>query len=151
MTRRNRQDLGLPPANDVQAIEQLYARQAYAIDEGDAAGWAACFTGDGSFHSPTYERDFVGTDDLVGFATRFWKSQFEEGMTTRHWIGNLVLQMESADLVVCTCYALIVSTRSGELPKILRSCVFHDQLRRDGGRWLVGSRRVRVDGSGVKT
>src|SRR5262245_54214763 len=62
-------------------IEQLYATYNHAIDSGDAEGWAATFTPDGSFNK------FVGHDALVGFIQQ-WKEKMNGG-NRRHLNTNL--------------------------------------------------------------
>ncbi len=62
-----RADLG---AVAIVEIHQLYGRQSHLIDEGHASEWAATFTADGEFHSPSYPAPVVGVEALTQFATR---------------------------------------------------------------------------------
>jgi hypothetical protein len=66
---------------DYMEIEQLYAQYNHAIDSGDAEGWAATFTPDGTFNR------FVGHDALVGFIGT-WREKLN-GANRRHWNTNL--------------------------------------------------------------
>jgi hypothetical protein len=61
-------------------IQQLYATYNNAIDTGDAEGWAATFTPDGTFNT------FTGKDALIGFV-KGWKER--GGNNRRHWNANL--------------------------------------------------------------
>jgi SnoaL-like domain len=65
-------------------IQQLYATYNNAIDTGDAEGWAATFTPDGTFNT------FKGKDALVGFVQQ-WKDKMG-GLNRRHWNANLSIQ-----------------------------------------------------------
>lgn len=60
-------------------IQQLYARYTHAIDGGDAEGYAALFTPDGSFNNN------VGRDALIAFIKN------RNGANTRHMNVNLVI------------------------------------------------------------
>jgi uncharacterized protein (TIGR02246 family) len=133
-------------AQEQLAIQQLYARQSHAIDSGDAHGWAACFTSDGAFRSPTYGDAVVGTDALTAFAEAFARAAAEAGVVRRHWTTALALEAEIEDVVAARCYVMVLATAVGERPVIERTVVFHDRLvRRDGG-WLIERRQVSVDG-----
>lgn len=69
---------------DVADIQQLYARYNFAIDTGDAAGWADTFTADGVFN-----KSFTGRDALMGFI-KLWREKLS-GANRRHWNSNLNL------------------------------------------------------------
>jgi uncharacterized protein (TIGR02246 family) len=71
---------------DMLAIQQLYARYNHAIDSGEAAGWAACFTADGTFTSGA-SGSYAGTEQLAAFA-----QGFASRMKARHWTNNLLLE-----------------------------------------------------------
>ena len=136
----------VPAVEDQLAIGQLYARQSHAIDSGDSAGWAACFTADGTFESPTYDAPVTGTEALEAFAAAFASAAAEAGLVRRHWTTSLVLEADAEDRVAAACYALVLATAEGEAPRIERSVVFHDRLVRRDGRWLMERREVEVDG-----
>jgi uncharacterized protein (TIGR02246 family) len=133
-------------AQEQLAIQQLYARQSHAIDSGDALGWAACFTSDGAFRSPTYGDAIVGTVALTAFAEAFARAAAEAGVVRRHWTTALVLDADTEDVVAARCYAMVLTTAVGEQPLIERTVVFHDRLVRRGGCWLIERRQVSVDG-----
>lgn len=75
---------GPPPLrpDDMIEIEQLYAKYAWAIDAGDAEGYASTFTPDGVFNTN------VGHDALAKFATTFHAGM---GSHVRHWNSSLVI------------------------------------------------------------
>lgn len=134
------------PVEDQLAIAQLYAQQSHAIDSGDGLAWAACFTEDGTFRSPTYDGPVSGTEDLAAFAERFAAAAADEGVTRRHWTTSLVLDPAGEDAATGRCYAFVLATAAGDRPQIERSVVFHDRLVRRGGRWQIERREVQVDG-----
>jgi uncharacterized protein (TIGR02246 family) len=134
-------------SRDLAAIQQLYARQAHAIDGGDARGWAATFTPDGVFRSPTYPQPSAGAEELTAFAAAFARSASEAGVVRRHWTTNLVVEPDGTHQATARLYALVLATPRGEAPRIERSVLFRDRLVRRGERWLLAERTVEVDGA----
>lgn len=53
-------------------VGQLYGRQSFAIDEGDASAWASTFAPDGLFVSPSYPDPVSGREALETFARRIY-------------------------------------------------------------------------------
>ena len=74
-----RENPGTLTTQDYVEIQQLYARYVHAIDSGDAEGYAALFTPDGSFNNN------VGRDALVAFI----RNRTASGM--RHINTSLVI------------------------------------------------------------
>jgi DNA-binding GntR family transcriptional regulator len=121
---------------DQLAIQQLYARYNHAIDSGDATGWAACFTADGTFSSAT--GNFAGTQQLTEFA-----SGFASRLKARHWTNNLVIDADGEG-AKGTCYLMLLLLAEGKA-NILTTGIYTDQLVRDGGAWKFASRSVAGD------
>jgi uncharacterized protein (TIGR02246 family) len=137
---------------DVVALQVLraHARQSRLIDSGDATGWAATFTPDGEFHSPSYPAPAVGTDALVAFATAYAEAAIETGVVSRHVVTNVdVLPGSDDDHVVAHAYLQIVATPTGGESRLVRLTTLTDQLVRRDGRWLVAHRQVRRDDAGL--
>jgi hypothetical protein len=122
---------------DTLAIQQLYARYNHAIDSGDAAGWAACFTGDGTFASAT--GNFAGTEQLTTFA-----QGFASRLKARHWTNNLVVESDG-DGAKGTCYLMLLRLGEGTPATILTTGIYTDRLVRDSGGWRFASRSVAGD------
>ncbi|WBL36928.1 nuclear transport factor 2 family protein [Tepidiforma flava] len=122
--------------DDQLAIQQLYARYNHAIDAGDGAAWAACFTPDGTFSSAT--GTFTGRDQLQGFGTAF-----ATRMKARHWTNNLVLEGDG-DAATGSCYLMLLRLTPGEQPpaSILVTAIYRDELRRTADGWKFASRTV---------
>lgn len=133
---------------DTVALQVLraYARQSRLIDGGDAAGWAATFTADGEFHSPSYPEPAAGTRALHAFAQAFADNGLAAGVVSRHVVTNVdVLPGEDDDHLVAHAYLQIVATPDGGDSRLVRLTTVTDQLVREGGRWLVAHRQVRRD------
>ncbi|MFF4771427.1 nuclear transport factor 2 family protein [Microtetraspora fusca] len=126
-------------------IHQLYGEQSHLIDNGRAREWAATFSADGEFHSPTYPDPVVGTARLTTFAERFFEEARSSGVTTRHVITNLFVHSADDRSAIVHAYLQIVSTPVGGEPRLVRMTTITDDLVRQDGRWLIRRRVVRRD------
>lgn len=136
---------GLPDPATVAAVHQLYGFQSHYIDNGRAADWAATFTGDGEFHSPSYPEPVAGRAALTEFARRFHETARMAGEVHRHVVTNIAIrQLDDATLEV-VAYLQIVATPRGGRSLLLRMTAVEDRLRRDAGGWAVAHRRVARD------
>lgn len=123
------------PVDDLLNIQQLYARYNHAIDSGNGAGWASCFTADGTFASAT--GNFAGTEQLTSFG-----DAFAQRMKARHWTNNLVLEADGEG-VKGSCYLMLLRLGDGEKPTgILTTAIYQDHLVKQGGEWKFRSRTV---------
>ncbi|GGF49194.1 hypothetical protein GCM10011519_23970 [Marmoricola endophyticus] len=131
----------------VPELERLYARQSRSIDSGDAAGWAATFTGDGEFHSPSYAEARTGTAALVAFAQEYYERGLETGTTSRHVVTNVDVEPgRDADHLVAHAYLQIVATPRGGESRLVRLTTLTDDLvRGPDGHWRFAVRRVTRD------
>ncbi|MGW4526531.1 nuclear transport factor 2 family protein [Amycolatopsis sp. NPDC004378] len=122
---------------DVVAVHQLYGAQSHAIDSGRAAGWAATFTADGEFRSPTYPEPAVGTAELTAFAERFPSS----GEKLRHVVSTVhVRPGDTPDTLRADAYLQIVASTH-----LVRLTVLEDDLVRTADGWRVRRRTVHRD------
>lgn len=128
------------------AIDELYARQSHAVDEGDGERWAATFTEDGVFESPTYRLTVRGPIELADFARRSTLQARQAGRQFRHIVTAILLTPVDADTVSSRAYLMIIATDSAGTT-IDRSLVLHDVFRRTEAGWRCASRTVRRDGS----
>ncbi|GAA4064112.1 nuclear transport factor 2 family protein [Actinomadura miaoliensis] len=126
-------------------IQRLYGAQSHLIDEGRAAEWAATFTADGEFRSPSYPEPAAGARELTAFAERFHASARAAGLVTRHVLTNLWVESADDHRARVRAYLQIVSTPAGGPSRLERMTVVTDDLVRAGGRWLVRRRTVHRD------
>ena len=123
-------------------IDDLYSRYCWAINEGDADGWAECFTPDGLF-VPAYgpvQGEYRGKAELTAFAADPRRNQL-----TRHWTSNIRPYREG-DVIRSACYCLLIDY-AGDLPRLLTHVVYHDVLTIWKGSWRFVERRPRIDRS----
>ena len=126
-------------------LHQLYAQQSHLIDEGDAEGWAATFTPDGEFHSPSYPAPAVGADELTAFARNFHAGGVAAGEVYRHVITNLCVVGDAGDALDVRAYLQIVATVRGGDSRLVRFTTVTDRVVREGGQWRIARRVVRRD------
>ena len=117
-------------AQDYTEIDQLYARYNFAIDSGDAEGWADTFTSDGIFGGNT-----EGRAALVEFAKNFHKGQ---NGAARHWNTNLVVT-PTAKGADGACYLMLWNT-SDRPATITVSAIYRDKLVKTANGWRFKSR-----------
>jgi hypothetical protein len=120
-------------------VLQLLGEQSFAIDDGDASGWARTFTEDGTFSSPTYGEPIRGRADLTAFAARH-----DSTVAGRHVVtGTHLVRTDSAgDDCDARSTLLIVAPASDGDARILRITTIDDHLVRVDGRLLVQRRQV---------
>ncbi|WFR73183.1 nuclear transport factor 2 family protein [Prescottella defluvii] len=125
-------------------IHQLYGRQSHLIDEGAAAEWAATFTADGEFHSPSYPEPVVGAAALTDFARGFFANASVAGEVHRHVLTNIAVEARGDELEV-HAYLQIIATRIGGESRLVRFTTVTDRVVREGGQWRIARRAVRRD------
>jgi hypothetical protein len=133
-------------AIDYEEIRQLLARYNFAIDFGDADGWAACFAGDGVFECTGVSEDspfggrHEGTEALRAYAVRHFG--VAKGRA-RHWNWNVAIEGDG-EAAAMQCYLLALSVRD---PGAIMgsSGIYRDRLAKVDGHWLFTHRHVSVD------
>jgi uncharacterized protein (TIGR02246 family) len=140
----------------------LYARQSFAIDSGDADGWAATFTTDGEFVSPSYVAPVAGREALRQFAVAYADAGRDSDTVSRHVMTNVDVVESSGDTAVVRAYLQIVATPRGQASTLVRMTTVTDELRRTSGDvvrdlvgaldvaggWRIARRTVRRDDAG---
>ncbi|MDT9592936.1 nuclear transport factor 2 family protein [Nocardioides zeae] len=127
-------------------IHRAYARQSHLIDGGDAVGWAATFTADGIFDSPSYARPVTGTAALTAFAEEYAAAGRAERVVSRHVVSDVdVVSIDDAGTVTARAYLQIVATAPGEPSRLQRLTVLADRWTREGDAWRLQRREVRRD------
>ena len=113
-------------------IQQLYARYNHAIDGGDADGYAALFTPDGSFNANR------GHDALVAFIRN------RNGANLRHWNTNLVIT-PTADGARGSVYLMFLDV-SARPAKVGNAGKYEDTLVKTAQGWRFKTRVNRLEG-----
>lgn len=127
-------------------VLRYYARQMQALDEGKLEDYADSFTEDAVFlHTPGREpaRTRPGIlSDLYTVRDRL----AADPQQRRHMFTMVDLETLPDASIRSTCYALVLTTRPGGGPEMVRSCVVRDVLVRRDGRLRNQERLVDHDG-----
>lgn len=126
------QSKGSLTPQDYVEIQQLYARYNFTIDAGDAEGYAALYTPDGTFNA------FAGHDGLISFM------KGRNGANQRHWNTNLMITPtpEGADGAV---YLMLINVGVNP-PVIATAAKYSDQLVKTAQGWRFKKRQTSRDG-----
>jgi hypothetical protein len=121
-------------AQDFVDIQQLYTKYNWALDSGDAEGYASTFTPDGVFNNN------VGHDAIVKFANTFHGGM---GMHVKHWNTNLMIT-PSAEGATGQVYLVLVDF--GTKPaSIATSANYSDELVKTPQGWRFKKRATKGD------
>lgn len=135
----------LPTPATLAEVHQLYGFQSRYIDNGLATEWAATFTADGEFHSPSYPEPAAGTAALTEFAAAFHEGARAANEVRRHVVTNITVRQEDSSTLAVGAYLQIIATTPGAHARLVRMTTIEDRLEQVGGRWLVARRRVTRD------
>jgi hypothetical protein len=119
------------PAEDRDAIRDLYARYCIYVDTGAVDEWAATFTDDGEFN--TGQDTLVGQEALKSFAAAL------PAGVLHHMTMNEAIQVDGD---AATCQASVFVTTKGTVVTTGRSL---DELRRVDGSWRIARRIYTAD------
>ncbi|MGQ0777772.1 MAG: nuclear transport factor 2 family protein [Pseudonocardiales bacterium] len=127
-------------------VQQFYARQMQALDSKKLEAYADTFTEDAEFgHTPGREPARTRNGiirDLYAAHERF----AEDPQQRRHLFTMVNLDPQEDGSILSTVYALVITTRPGGNPELVRSCVVHDVLVREDDGLRNRSRMVEHDG-----
>jgi uncharacterized protein (TIGR02246 family) len=116
-------------ADDVVAIQQLYARFCNTLDDGDGDEFADCFTADASFGG--VGTPIRGTEALRKFAVDL------VGKNIRHVATGIYVTGDGDDAVG---QAYLVAYRGTRPAKLLATGRYRDRVRRVDGTWRFTER-----------
>ncbi len=122
-------------AEDRMEIHELYARYAWALGTGDAAGFAACFTSDAVICHDVFEEEdrWVGTDNIRAMAELFCKGPNFPGR--QHHVSQIVIEGNN-QLAHSKAFSYVTQC-IGEQPFPLRALGYYtDVVVKQEGRWL---------------
>lgn len=128
-------------------INQLLVRYCQALDFGDSAGVADCFSSDGLFEidvpnaTSALQSRYVGRAALLRFATDAFAGL--QGHA-RHWTSPPVIDVDGRS---ATSVQYLTVIRAGRSPHgaILLTGVYRDSLLKLDGEWLIAHRRFSAD------
>lgn len=120
------------------AIQQLYARYAFAIDLHDVNAWLQTWTEDGEYVGFDGRRAAKGHEALRSMAEGAMAAPDERGF---HWNSNLVI--EPADYGASgKCYLMHVVVNDGAAAEVRLALYYRDELVAHDGDWLFRRRHT---------
>ncbi|MEU0585790.1 nuclear transport factor 2 family protein [Streptomyces sp. NPDC006132] len=131
-------------STDSTDIQQFYARHMQLLDGGEAGTWAATFTPDATFASPSMTEPVRGRDGIAAGARAAAEGRAAAGEVHRHWV-TMTTARSTGDGIETVSYVQILATPRGGAPRVHLSCVMRDRLVRQDGELLVAERRITRD------
>jgi len=128
------------------AVQQFYARQMGALDDGAVDAWADTFTADALFEDAGVTESLRGREAIRDSVRARVAGIQAEHRTFRHWFGMIDVRPGADGSVRTRLYALAMSTPTGGTLTVHGNVVCADHLVPAGGGWLVRRRSVRADG-----
>jgi FAD/FMN-containing dehydrogenase len=132
------------PAEVYSSVDQFYARQMQALDDGDVGGWAQTFTADGVFASNGLPDPVVGREQLTKLASDTVARLNGQRAIRRHFVFNVIVETAADGLLRTTCYVPVFDTVNG-VTSLTTSTVMRDELVSSGDDLLVRHRTVTRD------
>ncbi|EIV93550.1 nuclear transport factor 2 family protein [Frankia sp. QA3] len=127
-------------------VLQYYARQMQALDGGKLEVYADSFTADAVFgHTPGREPTRTRTA-ILSDLYELRKRLDADPQQRRHMFTMVDMEPQQDGKLRCTAYALVLTTRPGADPGMVRSCVVHDVLVREDGQLRNQERLIDYDG-----
>jgi len=126
------------------AIEELYSRYNRASDSGDVAELADKYTEDGVF---------IGAGGVRVEGRAAFRAYMQERVAARarsgirfqqHWITNLILEGD-AQAATGFCYVVVIDEKVEGGTGVRNLGYYHDQLRKEGEKWLFERREYRPE------
>ncbi|AJC61437.1 nuclear transport factor 2 family protein [Streptomyces sp. 769] len=131
------------PLSSCRAIENLIARYAELVDDGDFAGLgvllaAATFTGSGEAVSGRDAIEKMFRDTLIVYA--------DGTPRTQHVISNVAIEVdEQAGTAVSRSYVTVLQALPDLPLQPIAGGRYHDRFARGAGRWRFVERQVRIN------
>ncbi|WP_242904538.1 nuclear transport factor 2 family protein [Actinomadura terrae] len=125
-------------------IDQFYAMQMQALDDGDIAAWVDTFTDDGVFVSNGLPDPVEGRDGLRTLGSQAVARLDEQGAIRRHFVFNVIVETAPDGTLWTTCYVPVFDTIDG-VTNLTTSTVMRDELVGSGEKLLVRYRTVTRD------
>lgn len=130
-------------SNNLSSILQFYGEHFARIDEGDIRGWAADFSDDATFVSPSVE--VTTAEAIFNAASEAHEKRTRQGVKNRHYQASVHVEDSGNGSTKVKSYVLVVILDGFSTQPKLLSTVVCDELVHEE-RWTVKSRKVTFDG-----
>ncbi|QNP74677.1 nuclear transport factor 2 family protein [Streptomyces roseirectus] len=125
-------------------VDQFYAMQMQALDDGDIDTWVDTFTDDGVFVSNGLPDPVEGRSALTELGSAAVARLDEKGAIRRHFVFNVIIDPLADGVLRTTCYVPVFDTVDG-VTTLTTSTVMRDELITSEGGLRVRHRTVTRD------
>lgn len=132
------------------SVDQFYAIQMQALDDGDIATWVETFTKDGVFVSNGLTEPVEGREGLSTLGGEAVARLNDKGAIRRHFVFNVIVEPAADGILRTTCYVPVFDTIDG-VTNLTTSTVMRDELVTSDDGLLVKHRTVTRDDLAVKS
>ena len=139
---------GAVSAQAYAAIQNLYARYNWCSDQGDANGYAACFTEDGELSLPGVGLHVRGRENLREFKRQDKARRGDR--IRRHWNSGLWLEAVDGETMRGDAISTAMTERRGEAPVLNDIGAYDDTIVRRDGEWRFAKRVIAMDHSAFR-
>ncbi|GAB91295.1 nuclear transport factor 2 family protein [Gordonia rhizosphera] len=133
--------------DDRAEIVQLVGDYGYHHDERDFGRLGELFTDDALYTMVIAGGDTIGPrqgrDAIVAQISEFKSRQSD---IRRHVITNITVTIVNSDAANVRSYVSVLAT-TPERTEVVTAGVYHDRVVRQGGRWLIAEKLLRLDRS----
>ena len=134
--------------DDYAEILNLYAHYNLCSDEGDAEGYASCFTREGELVLEGLGVQLSGRAAFIEFKKK--DAGGRGGRYRRHWNANIHLTRIDKRTIRGRAYLHAYNGVPGEVPQLADVAVYEDTISLEDGEWLFSSRRLSFDATSFK-
>lgn len=131
------------PGDGDDAIRNVLAAYNHAIDAGDQAGFADCFTDDGAYRIEHLGFEARGRQALMQLVAD--NSEQTLGAPTRHWNSNVLIDGDAEAGTATAKVYLIVLGLGPAGPQALATGIYADRLEKRDGVWKLVERVSHLD------
>jgi hypothetical protein len=131
-------------------VDQFYAIQMQALDDGDIETWVDTFTKDGVFVSNGLADPVEGREGLSALGGEAVAKLNDKGAIRRHFVFNVIVEPAADGTLRTTCYVPVFDTIEG-VTNLTTSTVMRDELISSDDGLLVRHRTVTRDDLLVKS
>jgi 3-phenylpropionate/cinnamic acid dioxygenase small subunit len=130
-------------------IERTLVLYGWYYDEDDIEGMAGCFSEDAVLRRGSGEVTATGRAEIRRFFDERRGLRRQAREQTRHVIGNVLIENETADSADVLCYLLLAVTEDGGGTSV-KAGWYRDRMVREGSTWRFKERAINVDSEYVQ-
>ena len=120
---------------DRAAIEDLYARYAWALNRGEDDAFAEVFTAESYFEDPSGQ--YSGSDTPYEVMAAMRANTTFPGR--QHWVGQIVMA-GTTQQATARAFVMVTSRHATGATNLHLVAAYFDELRKDDGQWRFARR-----------